>query len=185
MDRTIILDFVEESVSHPVLDVGNMCGSTSYIDFITMEKVTSPIMWGVDSCRRHFIVLKLMIEGKIILQTIFQRYKDDEYLWRGCGHGTLNPLLFESDNRIDTPQITLLLSVMRGETVRITEEHCGGSNYVGKDVCLFNQEKWDAAKLIQKNWKLCRYDPSYKMCERVQLHNLNDICVKYNKEIIE
>ena len=185
MERSIILDLIEESVANPVLDVYNMYGSTGYIDFITMEEVTSPIMWGVDSCRRHFIVLKLMIEGKIILQTIFHRYSDDEYLWRGCGHGTLNPLLFEPKNRIDTLQITLLLAVMRGETVRITEEHCGWSNYVGKDVCLFDEKKWDAAKVIQKYWIKCRYDPSYKMCEKVQIRKLKDICIKYNREIIE
>ena len=183
MDRTIILDFVEESVSHPVLDVGNMCGSTSYIDFITMEKVTSPIMWGVDSCRRHFIVLKLMIEGKIILQTLFQRYRDDDYLWKGCGHGTPNPLLFESNNGIYTPQLTLLLAVMRGKTVRITEEHCGESNYIGKDVCLFDEKKWDASKVIQKHWRKCRYDPSYKMCEKVLLRNLRIICIENNRDI--
>jgi hypothetical protein len=149
--QSIILDLVEESVAHPVLDVKNWCGSTGYIDFITMEDITSPIIWGVDSCRRHFIVLKLMIEGKIILQTLFQRYTDDDYLWKGCGHGTPNPLLFESDKIIGVPQITLLLSVMRGKTVRITEEHCGGSNYIGKDVCLFDEKKWDATKLIQKH----------------------------------
>ena len=92
--------------------------------------------------------------------------------------------MFESDNTIDTPQITLLLSVMRGKTVRITEEHSYRSYYIGTDVCLFDQKKWDAAKLIQKYWRLCRYDPSYKMCEKVQLRNLRIICIENNRDII-
>lgn len=188
MDLSIILDLIEKSVENPLLDIKNRKGATDYIDFITMEEVTSPIMWGVDRFIRHFIVLKLLIDGKIILQTIFQRYNDNEYLWRGCGHGTLNPLLFEPNIHIGRPQITLLLAVMRGETVKITEENCGRSNYInyiGKDVCLFDQKKWDAATLIKKYWKLCRYNPAYKMCETVQLNNLKSICIQYNREIIE
>ena len=131
MDISIILDLIEKSVENPLLDIKNRKGSTGYIDFVTMEEVTSPIMWGVASCRRHFIVLKLLIDWKmIVLQTLFQRYTDDEYLWKGCGHGTPNPLLFESHNIIGVPQITLLLSVMRGETVKIKEEHNNLSNYI-------------------------------------------------------
>ena len=120
--------------------------------------------------------------GDIVLQTIFQRYTDKLYFWRGCGHGSPNPLLFDSDIDIGIPQLNLLLKVMKNETVRITQNHTY-SDYIGKDVCLFDQEKWDATKVIQKNWRKCRYDPSYKMCENVLLHNLNDIYTKHNKEI--
>lgn len=177
-----IIKLLEEKNNHPKLDIGNRLGSTGYIDFITLEEVTSSIMWGLDIHRRPFIVLKLLIDGDIVLQTIFQRYTDKLYFWRGCGHGSPNPLLFDSDIDIGIPQLNLLLKVMKNETVRITQNHTY-SDYIGKDVCLFDQEKWDATKVIQKNWRKCRYDPSYKMCENVLLHNLNDIYTKHNKEI--
>ena len=178
-----IVKLLEEKNKYPELDTGNRCGGTGYIDFITMEEVTNSIMWGRDIYNRYFLVFKLLIDGKIVLQTLFQRYSDKKYIWKGCGHGSINPLLFYSDINIGIPQINLFLKLMKNERVIITQEHNAFSDYIGKEVYLFNQEKWDASKVIQRNWRKCRYDPIYKMCEKVQLNNLNDICVKHNKAI--
>ena len=39
--------------------------------------------------------------------------------------------------------------------------------------------KYLAAYKIQLMWRKCRYDPSYKMCERVLLNNLKEIENEY------
>ena len=74
-----ILKLLEEKNNYPELDIGNRCGGTGYIDFITMEEVTNSIMWGRDIYNRYFLVFKLLIEGKIVLQTLFERYSDKKY----------------------------------------------------------------------------------------------------------
>ena len=46
---------------------------------------------------------------------------------------------------------------------------------LGKKVILFDQKKHDASIVIQRFWRLCRYHPSYKMCETVQINNQKEI----------
>ena len=72
----------------PKLNIDDKIGSTHNIDFIKKNEVTEPIMAGVDKLKRNFLVFKLIIYNEVILQTIFQRYTDDLYTWRGCGHAT-------------------------------------------------------------------------------------------------
>lgn len=50
---------------------------------------------------------------------------------------------------------------------------------------LINESKKDyrikiqAANMIKKHWKKCRYNPKYKMCENVQTNNLKEIIEGY------
>ena len=172
----LLEEIIEESEKHPVLHVGNRYGGTGYIDYITEEEVTSSIMRGIDCAQRKFIVLKLLIDKKFVLQTFFQRYTENRYYWRCCGHGSRNALLFYSFDNIGEKELTLLLNVMRGKTIKITNElHWTREDYIGKDVSLFDEEKWNAVAMIERNWLLCRYNPKYKMCERVLMHNLEDV----------
>ena len=43
-------------------------------------------MCGIDKLKRYFLVMKLIINGRIYYQTLFQRYSDVIGDWRGCGH---------------------------------------------------------------------------------------------------
>ena len=175
----LLKEIIEESEKHPLLHVGNRYRGWVTPAYITEEEVTSSIMRGVDCAHRKFIVLKLLVGGKFVLQTFFQRYTDNKYYWRCCGHGSPNPLLFYSFNNIGEQDLTLISKVMRGETIRITDEHLSGSNifpnYIGKDVSLYDEEKWNAVAMIERNWLKCRYDPKYKMCERVLMRNIEDV----------
>ena len=172
----LLEEIIEESEKHPVLNVRNRYGESGYIDYITEEEVTSSIMWGIDRYDRRFIVLKLVVGGNFVMQTIFQRFTDNYFYWRGCGHGSPNALLFYSIDNIGEKELTLLLNVMRGETIKITNElHWSREDYLGKDVCLYDEEKWNAVAMIERNWLLCRYDPKYKMCERVLMRNIEDV----------
>jgi hypothetical protein len=178
-------NLILESEKFPKLEIGDRCESSDYIDFITNDEMIHPIMYGVDKFQRNFIVFKLLIGGEIILQTFFQRYTDNIGFWRGCGHATKNPLLFNSTCSINEDVFDLLLSLMKGDHVKIENKHSPSFlDYIGKTITVFDQKKWDAAIIIQNYWKKCRYNPRYKMCERVQLRNLNDIMEEFGKESI-
>lgn len=168
----LLEEIMRESEKHPRLDVGQRTGNTDHIDYITEEEVTSSIMRGIDRHDRRFIVLKLVVGGNFVIQTIFQRFTDNYFYWRGCGDGSPNALLFCSIDNIGEKELNLLLNVMRGKTIKITNEvHWPREDYRGKDVFLYDEEKWKAAEVIKRNWLLCRYDPKYKMYERVLTRN--------------
>ena len=42
----------------------------------------------------------------------------------------------------------------------------------GSKIELYDEKK-EAAIVIQRNWRLCRYNPKYKMCEKVQSRNFD------------
>jgi hypothetical protein len=179
-------ELVLELDKFPKLDIGNRMGTTDYIDFLKMEEITHPIMTGLDIFKRYFIVMKLLVDGRIVLQTIFQRYSDNLSDWRGCGHFSPNVLLFSSCSNITVDTFELILSLLKGEeNIIIKKEHNPeDSNYIAKKVSIFNQEKWDAACVIQKHWRECRYDPRFKMCEKVLINGLNDVMEEFVKEPI-
>lgn len=164
-----------EADQYPTLDLKGRTGATDYIDFITMDDLgDNSIMKGVDRFSRNFVVMKLYIDGRIILQTVFQRYSDNLSEWRGCGNITPSPLLFDSTVSIQEPQFNFILSMLRGETVILTEEICDGRSLAGVPAFIYNKKQVDSASIIQRNWRLCRYNPSYIMCHVVQFRNLLD-----------
>ena len=57
-----------------------------YIDFISPNMMTSPIMLGIDPCHRRFFSIKYIDKfDKLHVVTLFQRYTTQKY-WVGCGH---------------------------------------------------------------------------------------------------
>jgi hypothetical protein len=50
---------------------------------------------------------------------------------------------------------------------------------------LYDEVKWNAVKIIQNAWRKCRYDPKYKMCERVLFRNMDIINKEYYKSYID
>lgn len=181
----MIFDLPEDT---PVLNIGRRHGYTDYIDFIKYDEVTSPIMYGVDCFQRPFIVIKFTVEGvtESLMQTFFQRYTGGE-CWMGCGHAT--PWLIDTCGGMSEDQQKLIQNIIDGKEVIMEEKHrVDGIGYrniklLGKKVKLFDQKKHDASIVIQRAWRLCRYDPSYKMCETVQLNNIKEIEQQYNRQL--
>lgn len=133
--KTLIDEIINESRNYPRLDLENRTGATDYIDFIGLEEVTGPIMYGVDIFRRNFIVIKMKIDNEIILQTFFERYTDNDILWMGCGHATNN--LIYTDSGTKNPQFSLILAIIKGENPIIEERHIPcKSKWIGKKVSL-------------------------------------------------
>ena len=103
----------------PVLNIGNRQGSTDYIDFITYDEVTSPIMTGVDKFNRRFIVIKAEFEGidKKFMQTFFQRYTDGDR-WISDFRNNF----IETVGGMTEDQMLLIQDLLDGEEVVIEEK---------------------------------------------------------------
>jgi len=157
----------------PILNVNQRMGWTSYIDFITWKEVTHPIMKGIDICRRKFIVIKMVVNQVRIMQTFFQRYTGGEG-WMGCGHATTN--LIDTSGGMTAEQIEFIKKITNEESPILVEDlRPYLETFINHPVELYDERREEAAKTIQKAWKLCRYDPNFVMCHRVQNRNLDYI----------
>ena len=57
---------------------------------------------------------------------------------------------------------------------------------IGKQLYYSNElYKHKKASIIQKAWRICRYNPKYTMCEKVQLRNLDNIQDEHNHYLIK
>jgi hypothetical protein len=72
----------------PVLDLGDNIGRTAYLDFISTENMTAPVMRGEDRVKRPFICLRYKnnIRDKIRVITIFHRCTDSESWVNGTSY---------------------------------------------------------------------------------------------------
>ena len=78
-------------------------------------------MKGTDCFRRLFIVIKCVIDNKLIMQTFFQRYSDYTSGWMGYGHAT--SLLIDTSGGMDQQQFKLIGELMLEKPTTIQEHH--------------------------------------------------------------
>ena len=155
----------------PVLNIGNRQGGTDYIDFIHPNEVNYPAMKGYDLFGRQFIVIKFFVDYKhICIQTFFQRYSNSNTHWQGCGHFGVN--LIETYGGMNHLQFDFLKKILNGERLKLNNYHKPiNLDLLDKYVELYDEEKINTVIFIQRHWRLCRYNPKYKMCEKVQMKN--------------
>ncbi|VVU95382.1 hypothetical protein CPAV1605_1133 [seawater metagenome] len=152
---------------YEILDLGNRNGPTDYIDYLSWEEVTQPIMVGRDLFNRAFVVVKMMINDKYpIMQTFFQRYTNGN-LWMGCGHAKAK--LIDTGGGMNNIQIKLIADIISGKEVELKDDHkLEYSLKEGDKVKLYYDiKKYNAANIIKKYWKECRYNPEYKICRKI------------------
>lgn len=104
----------------PVLNLGKNIGNTEYLDFVTVEMVSDPIMKGEDAAQRPFIVLRYRnnLDNKVRAITVFHRYTNEE-IW--C-NGTCYPKDCFNDR--------LMTQVCKEYMTRLVKrEHCGVLKY--------------------------------------------------------
>lgn len=169
----------------PMLDVGDRIGDTDYIDYIKLDELICPVMKGIDLLLRPFIVIKFVIEGQIRHQTFFQRYTNNEHFWITSNTFGTIPLM-DSYGGMKMNQEEFLKSLIENGHKTITYDiYPILESDLGKQVDLFDEEKWNASIIIQRMWRKCRYNPDYKMCEKVTMHNHFDIEDKFGRTIVE
>ena len=108
-----------------------------YIDYITPEQLTSPVMIGFDVIKRPFIVLKVKLADKIFSQVFFQRYIDDVQTWVSAAVNN-QPSFIVCGGGVSLQQGQLINSLIDGEKVVLEKGklYRYDSSFEGKEVTL-------------------------------------------------
>jgi hypothetical protein len=154
-----------------IFDLGGRRGVTDYIDFLRDDEILKNMMMGIDLYGRKFLTMKI---GGIDLDTMnffkcgqvfFERYTDSPYIVSGefvdmapfiATYGGTRPAQYQ-----------LINDLVDGKLVKVNEEHRFNSS--NHNVIIANMDYWEnrSAKIIQKNWDICRYNPNYSMCKKI------------------
>jgi hypothetical protein len=142
--KTNLESFYDE-LDIPILDIGDRQGDTDYIDFLTLNEVTEPVMKGTDKFSRKFIVVKFMINEEKLMQTFFQRYTNGS-LWMACGHATRN--LIDTQGGIKEEQEEFIRGLITTGSAQVLEEHYPTFNLdINKKAVLDNSDKTEKITL--------------------------------------
>ena len=162
------------------------------IDFFMWKDAPKPVMKGIDVYNRPFITIKVIIDNKQkFMQTFFQRYTNEKYTWVGCISSTTKetkPTLYRNDflytsGGMNKEQFKLVTSLINNyldgkyESITIENRHKTHEIFIGKNVRIYDEETENAYNLICRAWIKCRFDPSYKMCKKIQEYKYNTICI--------
>lgn len=117
----------------------NIGTGTDYIDYFMCCDIPGNIAKGTDKFWRNFFCVKFEVEGRssVIMQTFFQRYTDDDGLWMGCGHATIN--LMTTYGGMSSIQEDLVKDIISGKEVEINSGHHPVEwDWIGKKVKLWD-----------------------------------------------
>jgi len=117
--------YISEIWNYPVIKFNNkFLGSTGYIDNIYNKDLDYPIMRGIDSYQRHFIVIRYKLlnniansetgyhkinfrKNEVYTLTIFQRYSD-KIVWCKAAPSNQGPLLDDTNTCLTPDEIMML-----------------------------------------------------------------------------
>lgn len=151
-------------------DLGGRMGTTDYIDFLSQDEVPN-MAKGKDCYGRKFLTMKI---GGIDLNTMkffkcgqvfFQRYTGEPYIASG---DFIDLTAFITTCAGTRPsQYQLINDLVDGKLVKVNEEHRFNSSDC--NVIVANMDYWEnhSARVIQKNWDICRYNPKYTICKKI------------------
>jgi hypothetical protein len=151
--------------------LGRRMGHTDYIDFLYQDEVPKNMMKGRDKYSRQFLTMKI---GGIDLDTMkffkcgqvfFERYTDSPYI-AGADFADLVPFI-NTCGGTRPAQYQLINDLVDGRLVKVQEEHRFNSS--NNNAIIANMDYWENrfAKIIQKNWDICRYNPNYTICKKI------------------
>jgi hypothetical protein len=142
---------------HNTLDIGDRRGMTDYIDFLTQDEVKKNVMKGIDCYSRKFITIKIggydLDTGNFFRtgEVFFQRYTGEPDIMGANFDG-----MFIWTVGGTTPvQYELIHDLLNGKS---------------------NMDYWENhfARIIQRNWIICRYNPRYAICKKILNEQYNE-----------
>ena len=167
-----------EKIQH-TFDLNGRMGFTDYIDFLTPKEVPYNKVKGIDMFRRPFIILKVGIYDLKTTkfyktgQVFFQRYSPTYlphpcyfYSWQGA---FLDGEFLETSGGISPAQIKLIGDIVDNKLVKFHEDHRGYKIKSHDEKVIASMDYWEdsAARVIQKNFLICRYNPKYALCRKI------------------
>ena len=169
-----------------VFDLKGRMGNTHYLDFLYPDEIPKNKMKGRDIFDRDFIILKVGIYDynrqtlKKTGQVFFQRYPRSElthpsyfYNWQGA---TLDGEFLQTGGGISEAQIKLICDIVNNKKIMVESKHrvCKFRENDRKEIASMDYwEDW-AARVIQRQFLKCRYDPRYTMCKKIVNRQFNE-----------
>jgi len=169
-----------------VFDLTGRMGNTHYLDFLYPDEIPKNKMKGCDMFDRDFIILKVGIYDynrqtlKKTGQVFFQRYPRSElthpsyfYNWQGA---TLDGEFLQTGGGINEDQIKLICDIVTNKKIKVESKHrvCKFRDYDKKEIASMDYwEDW-AARIIQRQFIKCRYNPKYTICKKIVNRQFNE-----------
>jgi hypothetical protein len=171
MLKTINYDHIKN-----IFDLNGRMGITDYIDFLKQDEVPKNIMKGVDCYGRKFITIKLggydLDDNRFFRsgQVFFQRYSGYPDIVGADFEG----IFIWTTGGTNEEQYKLINDLIMGKVIKLKDEHHVNSSI--KDGIVASMDYWEdkSARIIQKNWIICRYNPKYKICKKILNLQFND-----------
>lgn len=163
------IDFSFFDRVYDIYDLNGRMGVTDYIDFLKQNEVPKNVMKGIDCYGRKFLTMKV---GGICLDTgiffksgqvFFERYSNEPFI----ASGSFDGIFIWTTGGTTSIQYKLINDLVDGKLVKLEEEHkFNSSNY---NVVIANMDYWENkfARMIQRNWTICRYNPNYSICKKI------------------
>mgnify|MGYP003650986326 CR=1 FL=1 len=175
---------IERLKKFPHTNIGKMIGDINNLDWMDFEKLKHDIAFGYSSTKNiPFLVIKYQIElRKNIYVSNVQCFLLENNKWKSNNNTIhfLNP-----EYELNYHQLKLIETVLDGKIEILKECHFPESpNYTGKRIATPGTwRRKRAVEKIERNWIICRYDPRYKMCEEVLMHNIEEARAEYLNSI--
>jgi hypothetical protein len=112
-------------LNYPSIYIGNRICSDGYLNFLTMDNLSEPIMRGKDMLGRKFLTVKYIIDNYVFLDIYLQKSKLIDSDWITCGTNTLMPY----GESLNPEQFVFIESIMKRRPTTLTYEHNPKSPY--------------------------------------------------------
>ena len=169
-----------------VFDLKGRMGNTHYLDFLYPDEIPINKMKGRDLFGRSFIILKVGIYDynrqtlKKTGQVFFQRYPRTEtthpsyfYNWQGA---SLDGEFLQTGGGINADQINILCDIVNNKKIKVESKHrvCKFRDQDRKEIA--SMDYWEdlAARVIQRQFIKCRYNPKYTICKKIVNRQFNE-----------
>jgi hypothetical protein len=162
-----------------IYDLKGRMGNTQYLDFLYPDEIPKNKMKGCDMFGRDFIILKVGIYDynlrtlKKTGQVFFQRYPRTNlthpsyfYNWQG---GYLDGEFLKTGSGLNAIQIQLICDIVNNKKIKVESKHsvCKFSEIDKKEIASMDYWEDKAARVIQRKFIKCRYDPKYTICKKI------------------
>ena len=169
-----------------VFDLKGRMGNTQYLDFLYPDEIPINKMKGRDLFGRSFIILKVGIYDikkrtlKKTGQVFFQRYPRTNlthpsyfYNWQGA---SLDGEFLQTGGGINEAQLKLICNIVKNKKIRVKSEHrvCKFRDQDRKEIASMDYWEDHAARVIQRQFIKCRYDPKYTICKKIVNRQFNE-----------
>ena len=162
-----------------IYDLKGRMGNTQYIDFLYPDEIPKNKMKGCDIFDRNFIILKVGIYDynlgilKKTGQVFFQRYPTTNlthpsyfYNWQGA---SLDGEFLQTGGGLNAEQIKLICDIVNNKKIIVESKHrvCKFRDYDKKEIASMDYWEDKAARIIQRQFIKCRYNPKYTICKKI------------------